>query len=448
MKFAIAFVLVAGCVAGVLEHRPRGGPRGGFMPAARGCPMAHCDPAMSDRVRMPVPAVVTPGWSDPSAASPDTGLGCSSNGVIAVCSLGGPSGPYLRAYDPDGNLLWHSGETLNSSAWTSAPMVDEHGGVIAADDAVLARFAPGGAVVWTSPTPGGTPISPTITANGVIVLATLRGPISAFDSRTGKLLGVLDLRDTLGGLPGRFETMNTPGVRGNRVYVSTEFKLEDGSADPNHHARLYAIDVDRTGPPADRLRVAWSYEFGARSGASPLVIEDLVIFDGDRLTPDGPRAPRFFALRDYGAGASLVWQYELGGPGAASAAHDPRGGAWVFALGDMKLVRLAKADGAVMQIIDLGRLTGEAGARPWSAMSIAEGPDGQPVLLAAARAPGAPYVVAVDLVAGTALWTHRMSDDVYGDLPRGQWPILATPDGGRVLVFTTRNGVKALAARP
>ncbi len=447
MSGALLFLLAAGFIAGQVGDRARGGASGRVVPAAQGCAMAHCDAAMSDQIRMRAPSSAAPAWWDLSAASKDTGLGCSSNGAIAVCSLGGASGSYLRAYGPSGNLLWHSRGALNSWAWTSAPMVDAHGGVIAADDQALVRFAPGGSVIWRSPTPGGRPISPTMTANGAIVLATMGGPVSAFDARTGRLLGVLDLRDTLAGLPGRFETRNTPGVRENRVYVSTEFKLEDGRADPHHHARLYAIDVDLHGPPGERLRVAWHYEFGARSGASPLVAGDLVVFDGDRPAPDTSRAPRFFALRDHGAGATLVWQYELGGPGAASAAQDPRGGFWVFALGDTRLVRLDEAAGTVLQNIDLGRLADGTGARPWSAMNIAEGPEGQPVLLVSGRTRQAPYVVAVDLVGETALWTHRISDDVYGDIPRGQWPILAAPDGRRVLVFTTRNGVRALAGR-
>lgn len=412
-----------------------------------GCPMAHCDAAMSDRVRMRAPVSVAPAWFDGETASKDTGLGCSGNAIIAVCTFGGsPDGsarPHLKAYSADGRVLWDSGTVLNATAWTSVPIVTRRGAVIAADDTSLVRFEAGGQVRWRTPTPGGRPISPTVTSSGTIVLATIGGPVSAYDPDTGEHLATLDLRETLGGLSGRFETTNTPGARGNRIYVSTEFKLEDGSADPNHHARLYAIDVEDK-----RLSIAWYFEFGARSGASPLVIGDLIVFDGDRASADGAFAPRFFAIRDEGPAPSLVWQYEPGGPGAASAARDPRGGLWVFALGGGRLTRLSERDGAVLQTIDLPVVSGVSGARPWSAMGMAFGASGQPVLIVSAQTPSAPYVMAIDVASEMLVWKHALSEDVYGDLPRGQWPIVVRSDGARVLVFTTRNGVSALAEEP
>jgi hypothetical protein len=416
-----------------------------FAPAARGCPMAHCDPAMTDRVEMRAPSKAASTWFDQRAASASQGLGCSGNGVVAACTFGDRSGgrtrPYLKAYDAAGKVLWSAGRALNSWAWTSAPMVDRAGGVIAADDSALVRFAPDGTVRWSERTPGGAPISPTRTANGTIVLATSGGPISTYAPDSGRRLATLDLRDTLGGLPGRFDTRNTPAARGNRIYVSTEFEPDGGGSDPNHHARLYAIDVH-----ADSLRVAWYHEFGARSGASPLVIGNLVIFDGDRETPSSPSEPRFFALRDNGAAPSLQWQYPLGGPGVASAALDPRGGAWVFAFGKPTLRRLSTSDGAVVQTVDVDALVGEPGIHaPYSAMSIAAGPGRQPIMLVSARASQASvYLVAIDLVKEKVVWKHRLTGDVRRNTPMGQFPILARPGGGRTVVFSTKSGIRAV----
>ena len=260
-----------------------------------GCPMAHCDPTMSDRVILRAPTTVSSEWSDNSAASEDAGLGCSGTASVAVCSFGPPKDragrPQLKAYDPSGNILWHSADVLNGSAWTSVPLLSRTGEAIAADDQVLVRFSATGKVVWKTATPGGRPISPTLTRNGAVVLATAGGPLSAYKSDTGELVGLLDLSETLKGLRGRFETTNTPGARGNRVYISTEFKLQDGSPDPNHHARLYAVDVDPSKDPQASLRVAWFYEFGARSGASPLVIDNRIYFDGERSHRPGPSPP-------------------------------------------------------------------------------------------------------------------------------------------------------------
>ena len=156
-------------------------------------------------------------------------------------------------------------------------------------------------------------------------------------------------------------------------------------------------------------------------------------------------APRFFALQDEGTVPRLLWQYELGGPAAASAARDPRGGLWVFALVGGALTRLAEHDGAVLETIDLPSIAGVAGARPWSGIGITQNRNGGPVLIVSARTTTQPWVIAIDLARQELLWKVAVGDDSYLDLPRGQWPIIAGPDGQRVLVFTTRNGARAIA---
>jgi hypothetical protein len=412
--------------------------------------MAHCDTKMSDRVRLEAPASIASTWFDADAASNSQGLGCTSNSKIGVCTFGDRTGsrakPFLKAYDSGGKVLWDSGTTLNSWSWTSAAAIDPHGGVLTADDKALVRFAPGGRKLWSTRTPGGAPISPTVTPNGTVVLATSDGPISAYDSSTGRRIAVLDLSATLGGRSGRFDTTNTPGMRGNRIYVSTELKLDDGAADPGRHARLYAIDVDPDQPASKRLKVAWFHEFGARSGASPLVVGDTVLFDGDRETPTAPTSPRFFGIRDMGRRGELAWRYELGGPGVASAARDPRGGAWVFAFGQPTLRRISTTTGAVAQTIDVDALVNDVGTHtPYSAMSIATGPRGRPVMFVTARASNlSAYVLAIDLAKGVALWKYKVPGEVFMGTPMGQFPIVAGPRGRRAVVFSMKGGVRAL----
>jgi outer membrane protein assembly factor BamB len=424
-----------------------------FQPAPRGCAMSHCQPSMADLVRVEAPRSIGSAWHDSSAATSSQGLGCSANGKIAVCTSGdysaGRTQPYLKAYNGAGKILWDSGTSLNAWAWTSAAMVDKKGGVIAADDSALVRFGPGGRVRWSTPTPGGAPISPTQVENGTVVLATWRGPVSAFDSSTGRHLATLDLRATLDGLSGRFDTTNTPAARGNRIYVSTEFTLDDGRADPNHNARLYAIDVNPKKPRAKRLRVAWYYEFGARSGASPDVVGDLIVFDGDRRKPSSAESPRFFGVRDLGKRPKLVWEYELGGQSQASAAQDPRGGSWVFAFAHPTLRRVSNSSGKVRQTIDLDALIGAVGTHtPYSAMSIARGPKGDPLMMLTGRAGlTSAYVVAIDLVTEKALWKYRVPGGAFTNTPQGQFPIVERPDGRRAVVFSMRSGVRAVVGR-
>src|SRR5215207_1801143 len=121
-----------------------------LVPVPTGCAMAHCQPTMADRVGMEAPAIFQSSWVDASAASSSQGLGCASDGSIAVCTHGGPQrrarAPYLKAYDGAGKLLWDSGAALNSWAWTSGQ---------------------------------------------------LRGPVSAYDPASGRHLATLDLHETL-----------------------------------------------------------------------------------------------------------------------------------------------------------------------------------------------------------------------------------------------------------
>jgi outer membrane protein assembly factor BamB len=421
-----------------------------FAPAARGCPMAHCQPSMADQVELRPPRAIASSWLDASAASGAQGLGCAGNGTIAACTFGDRSGgrsrPYLKTYDARGKMLWDSGRALSSWAWTSAAMIDERGGVIAADDRSLVRFAPGGRRLWSARTPGGAPISPTRVANGTIVLATNGGPVSAFDPDTGRRIGVLDLRATLDGVAGRFDTTNTPGARGNRVYVSTELTLDGGRPDPNHHARLYAIDVDPSKPAGKRLHVAWTFAFGARSGASPLVVGDTVVFDGDRETPSSPAAPRFFGVRDAGKRPHLLWQYPLGGPGEASAAQDPRGGAWVFAFGNPTLRRISTKTGAVLQTIDVDGPVGDVHTHvPYSAMSISRGPGGHPTMVVSARASFfSVWLLCLDLATGRTLWRYEVPGEAQANTPEGQFPILTGAGGRSTVVFSMRGGIRGV----
>jgi outer membrane protein assembly factor BamB len=325
------------------------------------------------------------------------------------------------------------------------PIVNAAGGAIVADDRHVVRFRAGGSVRLRSRTPGGRPISPVQTQDGTVVLATRLGPISAFDPETGKHLGTLRLRDQLGGFDGIFDTTNTPGVQGNRIYVSTEFTLPGERPDPNHHARLYAIDVDPDRPRSERLRVAWHFDFGARSGASPTVLGGKrILFDGDRSSPTSAFDPRFFLVRDRGRRPELLWESPLGGPGVASAALDPRGGAWTFAFTNPLLTRISAKDGEPLQTIDLDAAVGAPGIHvPLSAMSIASGRGGRPVMIVTARSRETTYVVALDLVRERAIWSRPIPDASLLGIPMGQFPILAN-GGKRTVVFAAKSGVRGL----
>lgn len=445
-----------------------------FELAPTGCSMAHCDVTMSDIVGKPIPAGddMEVLWRRDSLASEKAGsgggIGCASNGAIAACSFRGPQDNVV-AYDFDGNRLWTSGELLDWTTRAFVPMIATNGDVIAADQYRIIRFDPRGEVRWMSDTPGGTPISSVITESGTIVMATNRGPLSAYDSATGERIATLTV--TLSDNdPGSFETVNTPSVRGNRVYVTLRYQI-DGETDPGNLNRLTAIDIDATNPdPEARMQVAWFYEFIGPSSASPLLIGDTLFFDGDNDLPRRQPAPRVYAVQDLGSAPLELWQREFDQYIVASAARDPRGGLWVFPsgkrfgtimdfLGRLKtdiegtgnLIRLDQQSGVILDAFRIDDLLigvdPELHFRATSAMTIAEDLNGDPVMLLNVTAypinqlvlwPLQTFIIAVDLETLSLLWQVELptpSGVTFG----AQFPILER-DGERRIVFSTEFG--------
>lgn len=415
-----------------------------FALAPAGCPMVHCDPSMSDQVKLmpplgPNPAVIAhdtlpTGTQNPfTGPSAPTGNGCSANGEIAVCSYSNAFGDNIVAYNHAGARLWTSGNLINLTSWASVPIISADGDVIAADNKSLIRFGPTGDVVWNTATPGGIPISPVPTPAGEIVLATFRGPISLFDSTDGGLIGSLFVRPESD--PTQFfDTINTPCLANDRLYVSMSLPN-----DPNDTARLVAIDVDPDNPN-EPLKVAWHVPFGAPSGASPLCVGNMIYFDGGRRTPGGPEVPHLFAVRDDGAAGTVVWARAVAKPVPASFALDPRGGFWVEFTGSRYLQRRSLQTGAIVEFMDILGLVGGANPNfPWSVLNIAGTPT-QPILTLGTIGIGGQtsWVMAVDMQTRAALWKVNLTPSQGIDNASVQFPIVLDPSGNPVLVFAGR----------
>lgn len=424
--------------------------------------MAHCDAQMTDweNALAPEPGAALI-WYDPRQSPPGQplgsgrGLGCAGNGQIVACSLGRAPEDYpdvlcdpqvqdtlvVYAYSDEQKtpyFLWSSGDLLNCSAFTSAPLVGAGGSIIAADDSVIVRFGPNGTPVWQTPTAGGSPISPVLLGDGVVVLVTVDGPISAYDTETGASLAEITLTQD-----GSFyETVNTPAVSGNRLYVSTHL-----DADSNY-GRLYALDFIAE---QNAFQIAWQFDFGGPSGASPLLVGDTLYFDGDRPDPQADFAPQIYAVQDTGATAQLLWTKPAGGQIQASFARDPRGGFWTFTIGTpvkdhrwLTRMRLTDQDGDgfgdVLERIDLDALLTLPGVHvPSSVMSIA-GTAAAPVMIVGATAydeaggVDSTYIVAIDLNTRARLWRVWLPADPTA----GQFSIALGAHGPRVF-FTNKN---------
>lgn len=390
---------------------------------------------MSDLVRMPTLFDPVFAWEDTSVVGSHVGLGCSSNSRFFVCSFWDAT-TGVAAFDSFGVRVWDSGPLLNATAYASAPLILDDESTVVADDAVVARFDAAGSVMWSTPTSGGLPISPVITDNGHILLATDNGPVSTYRLSDGDARDALRLSGDAGD-PITFSTANTPCVNGNRVYILTE---------PDTHAsregRLWAIDVHEDGT----MESAWFYTYAATSGGSPLRIGDTIYFDGAGVSPDEPSSPHLFAVRDLGSTWEEVWTVPIDWTMRVSLARDPRGGFWGWTVGSSEVRRYSEADGSVIQLFDIDDMIGEFGEhRPQSVLSISNGSSGPVIVFRAAGLWAQGYIVGVEVGAdANLLWKYPFSEDSWA-----QFPIIESETGGLVvLVATARDGIRAIKSGP
>ena len=419
-------------------------PSNPFVAAPHGCSMAHCNNRMNDLMSMGAPTTSSVAIINHDVLSPGKGigLGCASNGALAACTYKDPSGDNLVFYDAAGNRLWASGSLLDDTAWASAPMISSNGDVIAADDTRVVRLTSAGVVKWNTLTPGGTPISPVTTEAGIVVLATDGGPVSAFDSRTGNLVGAAYLQYGL--YPAHFDTVNTPCVRGNRIYISG--RIEN---DPDNHGALFAVDVDPTNPTTP-LSVAWAYPFGAPSGASPLCVGNTIYFDGASVSAGQPQNPQIFAIQDGGDSPTLLWNVTVPNLLPANIAQDPRGGVWALFDHTSMVERFDTTTGVVMDGINVSKLVGDPDTNyPYSAIMMAGTATDPIMLLGSTSTDGkATYVLAVDLPSHSLLWKVNIAPSQGNDSAPSQFALMAGTDGKPVVVFAGCSSGAYFVAEP
>lgn len=412
-----------------------------------GCPMAHCNPRMSN-LELVTPAPLSSGtyirYHDltPTAGA-GTGLGCSSNGTVAVCSNKNKSGNNIVAYGSDGTRLWTSGSLLDSNSYASAPIVGTSGGVIAADDMHVIRFGSNGQVMWNTPTPGGIPISPIQTQAGTIVLSARGGPVSAFDSSTGALIGSLYIRDNPDD-PNYFDTVNTPCSVGNRIYISTAKQN-----DPQNTGWLVAIDVDETNT-ASPLTIAWHFAFGGPSGASPMCYNNTIYFDGNSVNPGDPPSPQAFAVTDNGTTGTLLWNVSEPAKLIAAFAQDPRGGLWLYPFQVGTLERHSAQTGALIETINVSQLVNDPNFNyPYSAMIIV-GTSSKPAMIVGTGdlLKLSSYILTIDLASHTTDWIININPTVAVDKLSGQFPIVVDSTGKSVIVTEGTASAAYFIAQP
>lgn len=437
--------------------------------------MVHSNPQLLDYIRLPVPKNnVKILWHCSDLLGEKAGScgnGVSGNGEIAACTFQGKK-DNLVIYDYDGNRLWSSGDLLNFWTVASTPMVDIHGRVIICDNHVVIMIDPfdfdsdGKIVEWISEIPyGGLPFSPVICEDGkTIIIATDRGPIYAYDVRDGSLIAwkYLGKNEKINPIysilnkddPGFFSTINTPCGKGNRIYVSTQYKDSRGKSTLRHYARLYAIDVDPDNPNVnDRLKVAWYYEFGGPSQASPTLINNTIYFDGYRSKPSLRRDPHVFAVTDMGDYYKEEWKVPYPRVTYASFTYDPRGGFWYVDPFGGVLVHFSTEDGSILEKIVIDDIVQEKGVHIPSSVMTMCGNDTNPVMIVSATAlrpiRASSYVIAIDLAADNSLlWKVKLFEGPLRsiNLAIGEYTILMKNGKPRVVFGSFSDGVWAIGS--
>lgn len=457
-----------------------------------GCPMAHCDPQMSDTVRLSVPISGTSlGMPGTDHGGSFIGLGCSSDGQMTfACSFARM--PRLRErkdnvviYDRQGQPVWSSGDRLGALAAGSAPVIATDGTVYATDDERLIRVSPNRKDVEELVYPtAALPISPVPVGNGHLLIASKKtsktAPLMLVDATEMKIIASVVLSN-----PSRrgsqLETFNTPAVSldGKRAYVST-YEV-DASGNETGEGFLVALDLDVAAKIASkRIRTAWLFPFKSPTGASPTVLKGSIYFDakfGDLAGLDTYAV----AVKDEGSKGTLLWKQLMKGEVGASFAVDPRGGVWAFALGQPELLRLDAATGNILQTIsvDSFRPSDFTGAKlcPSSAVTV-YGNAAKPVLVFGAaedklldelgglatgstsfsggfgtiaklsKTKSSTYVMAIDVTTtgGKRVFAHKISDSPK-TLAAGQFPGVVSAAGAHILFTTLGSGPYLLGTK-
>lgn len=255
-------------------------------------------------------------------------------------------------------------------------------------------------IEWNSEVEYGIMPLPTVFFEGLIIFVTDRsGVVAAIDLINKSILAIDSLGTpeliTMGGK--QYATINSACVKGNRVYITTQFPAPNLLCryDGNISGRLYAVDVNPDAEnTSDILTEAWNFSFSGQSQASPILINDTIFFDafnGNFTAVFGSnRDPRIYAVYTNG---TLRWKRDYENVTGFSFSMDPRGGFWYNDMGSLihggggkKLVHFPEENESILEEIIISELINESGALPLSTMTIC-GNTTDPIMIVSAVQP-------------------------------------------------------------
>ena len=317
-------------------------------------------------------------------------------------------------------------------------------------------------VIWNSTIPYGImPMDPVFFEGNIMFETDRSGVVAAIDMTNGSILamnslGTPELRT--GGK--QYATINSACVKGNRVYLTTQFPPPNllGRYNGNISGRLYAIDVNSD--PQNILKEAWNYSFIGQSQASPTLINDTIYFDGfngNYSTLNGSnRNPRIYAVNTNG---TLRWKTNYSNITGFSFSMDPRGGFWYNDMGEdlhggggRKLVHFSAENGTRLEEINVTTLLNDTQhVYPMSCMTIC-GTSTHPIMIVSANHRyfhEGKWVIAINLSDNNKLlWKVPIESPLNFNYASGQYTILNESGQYRVLFGTFSGGVMAIGKYP
>ena len=355
-------------------------------------------------------------------------------------------------YDYYGAKLWSSGNLINNNAYFSAPMVDIYNRVVVCDNQKLLMIDlndfdnDGKNIEWMKSLSGNTPISPSITENGVIILPTALGGVSAFDSTDGKFLYNINF-------PLSYSTcLNSPCINGNRLYILLHWLVVDV-----YYSRLYAVDVDPLA--SEILHIVWTYDYMGQSQATPTFIDGTLYFDS---YISWNASAYIHAVIDLGSSYKLKWKIQCSGRTWFSFSKDPRGGFWYLDSdwfrplnpGARKAFHYTENGNIIESIFPDALINNGYQYIPMSVMEIC-GYNGRLIMILSANYHDAlyqvvkNYVIAVDLSSGnTLVWSKQIENQSWMNYAGGQYTILMDNNGAnpRIVFIKYQGGVNGVMA--
>jgi len=435
-----------------------------FVPATAGCWMAHCDNQGTAAIGVIPPlSGITTIFHDTSVNGGVGGdLGCSSNNGVVACSYNISGAANVYEYSAAGNVVFSS-SLLDRQATHCTPMIGEDGGIITCDDTQMVRLDPTGNTLWdtcfyggtapacqcsngstTRPCPGNNhPINFVQLSDGSIALVNdgspgFGGALFQLNSSTGAIIAGPLYLDQSGS--DSYTADKTPCVNGTTIFDITSFSSNPALG------RMYSVTFNGDGT----ITTNWSSNITGPSGSSALCLNnasppEVIADSGDPGLygwNQSTGAVIFDCLPSGGSGCTAP-----SGPLQVHMVPDPRGGFWWFTTVANQLNRYSITTGASLQTIATSTLVpGESHPTfPTSDMTMTTDNSGNNVMLVSlqsrAGSGGGSYITALNLNAGTLIWSWTLAANSSTNNDYGQMAVVTGGTLPFVVVPNATSGV-------